>query len=590
MITTGRGHDEDANGSVRPRWTVAVPAGAAVAVLVVASVAYLSFRRVAAARQLVGTEIEALLEVEQIEAKAQLCTRIVRRYLFTGRSESLTDLRVQAGAVRDLLRNAAARPDTAERAAVAVALDEEARLEAAWAEILAAPEGERPDPALVRRFEDEVVPAGWRLDDAMAEVRRIRADSFRAARDALFRAEKHALWTLLATTSAALAVGSVLLLLLLRSLEALRASEHRFRTTFEHAPVGIAHVGIDGRWLRLNARYREILGYREEELRQLTSREVTHPQDVKKEARQVERLLAGEIGGYALEKRYLRKDGEVAWVDITASLVRDRAGRPSYFITAAEDIGGRREIERQLREAVRARDELMQVASHELRTPLTTLQLQVESLRAAVARGGEQSKAAAKADAALRQVARVDALVDGLLDVARLDDASFALRPERGDLAAALRQTVERFRPLAAREGVELRLDAPETLIAAFDRRRVDQAVAALVSNAVKYGPGKPVDVRVEAVQGLARISVRDRGIGVDATERERIFGRFERAVSARHYGGLGLGLFITRRIAEAHGGRVRVEGAPEQGSVFVLELPLGGSVPDDAMAGGGGI
>jgi PAS domain S-box-containing protein len=580
--------NEDADGPVRPRWTVPVAAVAVAAVLVVASVAYLSFRHVAAARRRVGDEIEALLEIERVETKTQLGTLIVRDYLVTGRAEAVADLRAHAGVVRDLLRRAAARPDTA--AAAAVALDAQVKLEALWWELLGAPVRGRPDRNGVQRFEAEVIPAGWRLDAAVAEVQRIRASSFRDARAVLAGAEKRALWALVATTLAMLVVGLALLLMLRRSLQELRAGEHRFRTIFEHAPVGIAHVGLDGRWLRLNARYRDILGYPEEELRQLTSRDVTHPEDAEKDARQVERLLAGEIGGYALEKRYLRKDGDAAWVDFTASLVRDRSGRPWYFITAAEDIGDRKEIERQLREAVRARDELMQVASHELRTPLTTLQLQVESLRTAVARGAEPAKATAKADSALRQVARVDALVDGLLDVARLDDASFDLRSERGDLAGALRQTVENLRPIAAREGVELRLDAPEQLVTAFDRKRVDQAVAALISNAVKYGPGKPVDVRVEAVHGLARITVRDRGIGVDATERERIFGRFERAVSARHYGGLGLGLFITRRIAQAHGGTVRVESAPEQGSVFVLELPLGGAEGDGTVASGAGI
>ncbi len=579
--------EENADGLVETHWTAPVVLVVAAA-LVVASVAFFCVRRVTVARRLMGTEIEDLLQVEELEAKAQLSARIVREYLLTARPELLDELSVNDSVVLDLLRRAAARPDSGPSAATALA--EEARLEGLWSEILRVPGRWPPDREGLRRFETDVVPAHSRLDASIAAMHQGHAASFRAAGIALARAERQAIWALWATTAVALAVGSALVLLLRRSVEDLRSSERRFRTIFERAPVGIAHVGLDGRWLRLNARYRDILGYAENELRRLTTRDVTHPDDVGKDARQLERLLAGEIPGYAVEKRFVRKDGEEALVDFTASLVRDGSGRPWYLVTAVEDIGARKEIERQLREAVRDRDELMQMASHELRTPLTTLRLQVESLRAAAERGTDSQKAIAKSDAALRQVARVDALVDGLLDVARLDDSSFTLRLERADLVSVLRQTIDNLRPLAAREGVELTVDAPEALLAAFDRRRVDQALAALVSNAVKYGPGRPVDVRLEAVGGFARITVRDRGIGVDATERERIFGRFERAVSARHYGGLGLGLFITRRIAEAHGGRVSVEAAPEQGSTFVIELPLGSAEAGESLASGAGI
>jgi signal transduction histidine kinase len=108
-----------------------------------------------------------------------------------------------------------------------------------------------------------------------------------------------------------------------------------------------------------------------------------------------------------------------------------------------------------------------------------------------------------------------------------------------------------------------------------LDRLRIEQVISNLLSNAVKYGQGKPVDVALEVRDGAARLTVRDHGIGIDPRHQERIFERFERAVSTRHYGGFGLGLWIVRQIVDASGGSIRVESTEDEGSLFVVELPL---------------
>lgn len=240
-------------------------------------------------------------------------------------------------------------------------------------------------------------------------------------------------------------------------------------------------------------------------------------------------------------------------------------------------VGALRQRTRDLDGAVRARDEFLQVASHELRTPLAALRLQVEGLRAAVARGGaEPRRLAAKADAAVRQAGRLDALVDGLIDVSRLGESELHVDLEPLDASEVVRAVVERFAPAAAKEGTELRVSAEPAPIR-VDRARLEQALGHLLSNALRYGAGRPVDVTLEADDERVRVAVADEGGGVDPDDEERIFGRFERAASWRHYGGLGLGLFLTRRIAEAHGGTVRVEAGHRRGSVFVLELPRHG-------------
>ncbi|ABG05431.1 multi-sensor signal transduction histidine kinase [Rubrobacter xylanophilus DSM 9941] len=139
-----------------------------------------------------------------------------------------------------------------------------------------------------------------------------------------------------------------------RAEEALRESEERFRATFEQAAVGIAHVGLDGRWLRVNQKLCEIVGYAREELIELTFQDITYPDDLDKDLEHARRLLDGEIGTYAAEKRYFRKDGSVVWVHLTVSLVRDPCGTPKYFISVVEDITGRKRTEERLRRTLNA--------------------------------------------------------------------------------------------------------------------------------------------------------------------------------------------------------------------------------------------
>ncbi|WP_166397042.1 PAS domain S-box protein [Rubrobacter marinus] len=142
--------------------------------------------------------------------------------------------------------------------------------------------------------------------------------------------------------------------------EALRASEERFRATFAQAAVGMAHVGVDGRWLRVNRRLCEILGYGEEELLGLSFQDITHPDDLDADLAQVEALLAGEIETYSMEKRYLRKEGSVVWVELTVSMVREPLGGPGYFVSVVEDVTKRKRAD----EALRLRDRAIAASSN----------------------------------------------------------------------------------------------------------------------------------------------------------------------------------------------------------------------------------
>jgi PAS domain S-box-containing protein len=154
--------------------------------------------------------------------------------------------------------------------------------------------------------------------------------------------------------------------------EVLRESEERFRATFEHAAIGAAQVGIDGRWLRVNQRLAEIVGYEPDELLETTFQEITHPDDLEGDLAQVKRLLAGELQTYVLEKRYLRKDGSTVWVNLTVSLVRDASGEPAYFIAAVEDITARKQTEEE-RDLLLVKEQLARAEAVEARRRLALL-------------------------------------------------------------------------------------------------------------------------------------------------------------------------------------------------------------------------
>ena len=131
--------------------------------------------------------------------------------------------------------------------------------------------------------------------------------------------------------------------------------------------------------------------------------------------------------------------------------------------------------------------------------------------------------------------------------------------------------------------GSELKLRSEGPVVGLWDPERIDSVITNLLGNAIKYGEGKPITVGVDDLGGEARITVHDVGIGIAPEDQERIFGRFERAVSIRHYGGFGVGLWISRQIVEAHGGRIEVTSAPGGGSVFAVVLPKKPSSPRSA-------
>jgi PAS domain S-box-containing protein len=263
-----------------------------------------------------------------------------------------------------------------------------------------------------------------------------------------------------------------------------------------------------------------------------------------------------------------------------------RYDRPDLAL--AEELGRRAGIAiqnarayREARDAIRLREEFLSVAGHELRTPLTALLLQLQSLRGAFQNGvvvQNLPRWLERAGRACDHAVRLGRLVDELLDVSRITSGRIVLHCETFDLAELAAEVVERHGPDIAHAGSRVDFEHGGKTVGSWDRARIGQIVTNLLDNAIKYGDGKPIRVSVTGAENGVSIVVCDQGIGIRPEDQGRVFERFERAVSDRHYGGFGLGLWIVRELAEAHGGSVHFESRQGRGSTFTVEMPYEGN------------
>lgn len=267
------------------------------------------------------------------------------------------------------------------------------------------------------------------------------------------------------------------------------------------------------------------------------------------------------------------------YFDFTYSRIDDSQGKSYgiyiHAIDVTEKVNARKTIER----AVHSRDEFLSIASHELKTPLTSLKLQIQLAIRKIVIGGEKEFTKEGIvnlfENNVVQVNRLIRLVDDMLDISRIESGKFSYHFEKVNLCGLVKNIHEHFKETFRNNSSNLSLDCDPEAFGNFDKERIEQVLINLLTNALKYGDMSDVQITLRAKDKKARISVSDKGRGISISDHQRIFERFERLVSAKEISGLGIGLYISKQIVEAHNGEIHVTSNPGQGSTFTIILPI---------------
>ncbi len=237
-----------------------------------------------------------------------------------------------------------------------------------------------------------------------------------------------------------------------------------------------------------------------------------------------------------------------------------------------------RDLLKKQAEATRVRDEFISVASHELKTPLTSLKLQTQLNQRLINRADaavyQPTRVKKLVETTDNQVNRLVRLVDDMLDVSRMNTGRLSMNKKDVNLSRLVKDILDRTQPQLAAVGCTLTSELDPDTDGQWDPYRIEQIFSNLLSNAIRYAPGKPIHVKTIRDRKLCRLIVRDEGMGISAEDQNKIFNRFERAEAAANITGLGLGLYICREIADAHGGSISVQSELGKGSTFTVVLP----------------
>ena len=364
-----------------------------------------------------------------------------------------------------------------------------------------------------------------------------------------------------------------------RAEAALRASEERFKSAFGDAPIGMALVGTDGRWLQVNRALCEIVGYSEPELLATDFQSITHPDDLEADLGLMRQTLAGKIRTYQMEKRYIHTLGHVVWIQLNVSLMRDSNDSPLYFISQIQDITERKRTEVEIQQAKEkaeqanlAKSEFLASMSHEIRTPMNAI-IGMADLLADTPLNDEQRKYVQifrrAGDSLLN-------LINDILDLSKVEASQLELERAGFDLNDVVEKVTEMLAVRAHEKCLELASyiapEVPTWLIG--DQTRLRQVLINLLGNAIKFTDSGEVILRIEldatappppyrGGESVAlRFNVKDTGIGIPPDKVEMIFERFTQVDSSttRKFGGTGLGLAISKRLVELMHGSIRAE------------------------------
>jgi PAS domain S-box-containing protein len=362
----------------------------------------------------------------------------------------------------------------------------------------------------------------------------------------------------------------------------LAASEERFRQAFEAAGIGMALVGLDGRFLRVNQSLCEIVGYSEAKLLQKRFQDITHADDLTADLALLRELIDGQRRYYQLEKRYIHHDGHTVWIALTASLIRDEAGAPLHCIAQIEDITGRKRLEGNLAgardealESARIKSEFLATMTDEIRLPINEVVNAARGLRDTPLTGTQAEKIRTIETAGEALLT----LSNDILDYSKIEAGQIGLESVHFNLRQCVNDTLALFAQRARHKGIKLEASVAERVPshAAADARRLQQILVNLLTNAFKLTETGEIRVSLtaealDATTGRQRLkfAVRDTGAGMPAEQIERLFKSFSPVdAPTRQLGGTGLGVAISSRLAELMGGTMWAQSEPGKGSTF---------------------
>lgn len=376
--------------------------------------------------------------------------------------------------------------------------------------------------------------------------------------------------------------------------QTIQESEEQFRAAFDLAAVGHLLLGPDGKFLRVNPELCKILEYSSEELLELRFTDITHPDDFKGSGDVFKKIFQKEINSISLEKRYLTKSGSVIWAIVSAASIRDSSGTVTKIISVFQNITERKRAERErdrlldferdarieIERSVHVRDDFLAIASHELRTPITPLKIYLAMMKNILIKLEpdlikNQKTLVQTCINSQTQLDSLEKLIEDLLSVTRISAGRLQLARTDVNLSLLVAHVLNRYAEVSSKAGCKINYVCDENVIGYWDPLRIEQIVINIFSNALKYGAGNPIEVSVTKVNRKAKFVVLDHGIGMTREELSKIFQKFERGGSVKSFGGLGLGLFITKGYVTAHQGSIYAESKLHEGSIFTVELPL---------------